>query len=274
MFNLLVSSNGTSWETDQIMRSLVERFKECSAHEAKNIDIGSPESLASLERVPSILMYENGVRTPNGDVVRYGFLRGISVTGKDLTFGFTEHGRIPRPVIIEFSQRLGISEYELNRTHWAIKDGGIPAGVTAAVVPTPKRYDLVFSFAGENRLYVAEVEAYLRGKSVSVFYDQNEEASLWGKDLAEHFDDIYRKRARYCVMFISQYYAEKMWTNHERKTALSRALVDRSEYILPARFDDTDVPGIRPTVAHIDLRKKTPAQLGELLLQKLAAPLG
>jgi hypothetical protein len=48
-------------------------------------------------------------------------------------------------------------------------------------------------------------------------------------------------------VFISSHYARKLWTNHERKSAQARAFKERSEYLFPARFDDTDVPGILST---------------------------
>ncbi len=129
-------------------------------------------------------------------------------------------------------------------------------------------HDIVLSFAGEDRSYVEQVAEYLIKNDVEVFYDRYEEATLWGKDLAEHLDVVYRS-ARYCVMFISQHYAQKLWTNHERKSALARALEERHEYILPARFDDTELPGIRNTLGYISLAHKTPEELGKLILQKL-----
>ena len=130
-------------------------------------------------------------------------------------------------------------------------------------------YEIVLSFAGEDRDYVEQVAEFLIDNDVEVFYDRYEEATLWGKDLAEHLDAVYRSSARYCVMFISVHYATKIWTNHERKSALARALADRQEYILPTRFDDTELPGIRPTLGYVDLACKTPDQLGALILQKL-----
>ena len=45
-----------------------------------------------------------------------------------------------------------------------------------------------------------------------------------------------------------------------------RALFAQEEYILPARFDDTDVPGMTKTVAFQDLRRTTPAELVELII--------
>jgi hypothetical protein len=60
-------------------------------------------------------------------------------------------------------------------------------------------------------------------------------------------------------MFVSQHYAEKVWTIHERRSVLERALQEKGgEYILPARFGDTPIPGLRSTLGYIDLRKKTP----------------
>jgi hypothetical protein len=130
-------------------------------------------------------------------------------------------------------------------------------------------YEVVLSFAGEDREYVEKVATYLKANGVRIFYDKYEEATLWGKDLAEHLDQVYRGTARYCVMFISKYYGEKIWTNHERRSALTKAIQEKAEYILPARFDDTEIPGIRPTVGYISLTNRTPEELGKLILQKL-----
>jgi hypothetical protein len=134
------------------------------------------------------------------------------------------------------------------------------------LIPT---YDVVFSFAGENRKFVKQVADYLKAKDVRIFYDEYEQAKLWGKNLAEHFGMIYRRSAHYCVMFISEAYVRKMWTTHERRFAVSRAMEERSEYILPARFDESEVPDIPPTVHFIDLKNKKPAAFAKFILEKL-----
>ena len=142
--------------------------------------------------------------------------------------------------------------------------------IIARVLPPDQiAYEIVFSFAGEERGYVEKVADYLKKYDVKIFYDKYEEVSLWGKDLVEYFDKIFRGSARYCVMFISKNYAEKVWTTHERRSALSKAIEEREEYILPVRFDNTEIPGIRPTVKYIDISTKTPEELGVLILQKL-----
>lgn len=124
------------------------------------------------------------------------------------------------------------------------------------------------SFAGEERVYVEMVARGLKERGLRVFYDEDEKVKVWGKDLAEHFDRIYRTASRYCVMFVSAAYAAKPWTRHERRSALARALIAEGEYVLPARFDDTELPGLRPTVAWLDLRDIAPATLVEFVLEK------
>jgi len=143
--------------------------------------------------------------------------------------------------------------------------------VTANVDPD-FQFDVALSFAGEDREYVDNIADRLRTHGVKVFYDRYEQATLWGKDLYEHLDHVYQRAARYCVLFASEHYASKVWTNHERKSAQARALQENEEYILPVRFDDTQIPGLRPTVGYIDARTTTSDQLIDLVLQKIQRP--
>lgn len=130
-------------------------------------------------------------------------------------------------------------------------------------------WDVALSFAGEQRDYVQVVADRLRALNVRVFYDSYAQVDLWGKDLYAHLDQIYRFTSRYCVIFISADYGRKLWTNHERKSAQARAFSSNTEYILPARFDDTDIPGILPTSGFLDLRLIKPDQLADRIAEKL-----
>lgn len=134
-------------------------------------------------------------------------------------------------------------------------------------------YDVCLSFAGEQRDYVEMIAAELKKAGRKVFYDQDEEIAptIWGRDLGEYLDYIYREASRFCLMFISEDYANKAWTRHERRSALARMIEDGSDYLLPARFDDTQLPGLRPTIAYVDLRQIAPAVLVDFVLRKLDA---
>ena len=69
-------------------------------------------------------------------------------------------------------------------------------------------------------------------------------------------------------MFISREYVEKMWPTHERKTAVARHVKDLGGYILPVRFDDTDVPGLDPGIVYQDARKHSARNIAALFLKK------
>ncbi|WP_103069656.1 toll/interleukin-1 receptor domain-containing protein [Aquimarina sediminis] len=130
-------------------------------------------------------------------------------------------------------------------------------------------YDIALSFAGENRAYVEKVANSLQMKGIKVFYDLFEETNLWGKNLYEYLSEIYQNRARYTVMFISGFYNKKLWTNHERVSMQARAFQESREYILPARFDDTEIPGILKTIGYVDLKNRTPDEFAGLIEKKL-----
>lgn len=140
--------------------------------------------------------------------------------------------------------------------------------------PVDVPYDVALSFAGEDRGYVEQVAGLLRERGVSVFYDRFEEAEMWGKDLYTFLSDLYHQRARFTVVFISKFYVQKRWTTHERKAAQAKAFNQNDEYILPVRFDDTEIPGVLPTTAYVDARNRSPQDLAALVLAKLASHRG
>ena len=131
------------------------------------------------------------------------------------------------------------------------------------------RYDVAISFAGEDREVAERFANDLRRRGVRVFYDAWEQADLWGKNLYQHLDMVYRTAARYCVIFVSESYVAKVWTQHELRSAQARAFQEKSEYILPIKVDDSQLPGIPPTVGYLDSRNKSLSEICSLLIAKL-----
>lgn len=131
------------------------------------------------------------------------------------------------------------------------------------------KFDIALSFAGEDRNYVEKVANLLKERGVSVFYDKFEEAHLWGKNLYDYLSDIYSNQAFYTIIFISENYQKKLWTGHERQAMQSRAFQENREYILPARFDQTDIPGILPTIGYQSLANQSPEDFVEIIYKKL-----
>ena len=133
-----------------------------------------------------------------------------------------------------------------------------------------KEYDVALSFAGEDRQPAEKLAKLLKSNGYTVFYDQFELDQLWGKNLYDHLSTVYKDKARYCVMFLSKNYAQKLWTNHERQSAQARALEENQEYILPVRLDDTEIPGILPTIGYLDLCSMTIEEIYQVLAKKLS----
>lgn len=133
----------------------------------------------------------------------------------------------------------------------------------------PILYDVALSFAGEDRDYVSNVAHLLEGRGIRVFYDDFEQTDLWGKNLYQHLSKVYKDRADFAIIFISTHYARKLWAKHELVNAQARAFTESREYILPARFDDTEIPGVLPTTGYLDLRKLTPSELVDKIVAKL-----
>jgi TIR domain len=133
-----------------------------------------------------------------------------------------------------------------------------------------RRWDVALSFAGAHRDYVGQVAVALKARGARCFYDADEQVRLWGTHLAEELPRIYAQESAAVVVFISAEYAGRDWTRLERRAAFSQAVSEAGVYVLPARFDDTELPGLLPDVVTVDLRRYTPEQFAGVVVAKLA----
>jgi tetratricopeptide (TPR) repeat protein len=150
-----------------------------------------------------------------------------------------------------------------------VADSSLVTGDTASGAAGEGRWDVALSFAGAQRYYVEQVAAALKARGLRVFYDADEQVHLWGRHLAEELEAVYAEQAGAVVLFISAAYAERDWTRWERRAALDRAVAERREYVLPARFDDTRLPGLPAGLAAVDLRGMDPKAFADLVAAKL-----
>jgi hypothetical protein len=70
-------------------------------------------------------------------------------------------------------------------------------------------------------------------------------------------------------MFISKEYVAKEWPQHERRAALSRAIKEDGDYVLPVRFDNTAVPGLTDTLQYVKAEDYDPVALATLISTKI-----
>ncbi len=135
------------------------------------------------------------------------------------------------------------------------------------------KYEVVLSFAGEQRDYVEKVAVRLKELNIKYFYDLDETVNLWGKNLSQYLDQIYYKDALYFIPFISKDYVDKIWTKLEFSSALDRnmntKLNEFQQYILPVRFENIRVPGLQDSIGYIEANNYSPIQLAELIYAKV-----
>ncbi|MFC3448398.1 toll/interleukin-1 receptor domain-containing protein [Amycolatopsis speibonae] len=132
-----------------------------------------------------------------------------------------------------------------------------------------QQYDVCLSFAGQQRDYAREVAELLEAEGVKVFFDEYKTVDMWGEDTYTHLDEVYNYQSRFCLLFASADFARKVWPNHERRSAQARAIRSAGAYILPIRFDDTKIPGLRETIGYLDARDASPATVVKMLIAKM-----
>jgi len=130
-------------------------------------------------------------------------------------------------------------------------------------------WDVAISFAGENRNVAEEFRDECKKRGIEVFYDFDQQAMLWGKDLNKILTDVYRSEAQFMVILISKDYPEKDWTNFEFINGKDAEKERSLEYLLPLRLDDTNIVGLKDTIGRIDLRKINMEKVVDVLSEKL-----
>lgn len=121
MFNLFVSFDPESWEsseheisrdrviTEYTAREIIERYKNLNE---KNID--------ELKKLPCLFVVENE-EIPS----RIGYINKIRVREKSCVVEFNLDNAFPplaKGLLKKIGSDIGISDWELSRTHWAVKD--------------------------------------------------------------------------------------------------------------------------------------------------------
>jgi len=243
-------------ETDQVIRFIRDLVRKQPGIEALTSDQISEELTIPEEDVALIF----GLIRHLGDFWNGGSGRGdkpgyYSVTIRD------------EKVKLEYLRYKGIDKL-LEKLAGNVPNANHVGATTTTPTPNDNRhFDVCLSFAGEDREYVERVAAALRTAKVNLFYDRYEQVSLWGRDLYQHLDEVYRRRATYCVVFISRAYSQKLWTKHELRSAQARAFEENREYILPVRLDDTELPGVLPTIGYVS--DKSPEVVARLIFEKI-----
>lgn len=227
MYNLLVSGDETAWDGAAFTLELGRCVREYT-DTAITTSFGDLDatSIAKLRRLPAIFAYETGCKkAPKFGVITNIIKRAAEVRIEfqleDVTPFLTAEG------LAKSAFELDIDKWEMNRTHWAVKDvnlarelhtlgislPGWARTVTRAVDIESHSFDVGLSFPGEARGLVEPIAKELErtiGPN-SYFYDNNYVSQLARPGLDVLLQDIYRKRSKLVVVFLSSDYQRKEW---------------------------------------------------------------
>ena len=120
MYNFLVTANSNAWDLPAYEYGR-ERFGEYTAEEIiEKYKALNASDIEELKSFPALFAYEG--ETEN---VRVGYIRNIRERKKTVSIEYEfEKGipEIPFSKIADLKDKLDIGKWEMNRTHWAIKD--------------------------------------------------------------------------------------------------------------------------------------------------------
>lgn len=123
-------------------------------------------------------------------------------------------------------------------------DGGAGPGTRAG-----RRWDVALSFAGAQRDHVGQVAAALKAQGVRFLYDADEQVRLRGRIWPRSCPDL---RARGGGGVRLRRLCSRGLDRLERRAALSRVVAAAGACVLPAQFDDRELPGLLPDVVAVD----------------------
>lgn len=133
-------------------------------------------------------------------------------------------------------------------------------------------YDVAVSFAGQDRPIVERLVSEVQNRGMEVFYDFDEQAMLWGKDLRKELARVYGEDAQFMVICLSDSYPERDWTTFELEIGQAASNKRTEDYLLPLIVGDDRpaIVGLPTSVGHISLETHTIEQVADLLQEKLA----
>jgi len=285
MYNLFVSGSDESWNGEPWV---VEQGRCVNEYTDDNIIevYGALEAaqIDQLRRLPCIFAYESGNKLDP----HFGLIRDVTVRAKSVRVDYEMH---PLDVFLtaeqlkEMNFELEIGKWELNRTHWAVKNVDLAAELNRKGIILPRwashagprinvadhQFDVALSFPGEAREYVEQVAQHLERLMGPdhYFYDRNYTAQLARPSLDTFLQAIYRDRSRMVVVFSGSDYQLKDWCGIEFRAV--REIINAREHdrIMFVRMDDGEVEGIFGHDGYVDARQHNPAEIAAFIEERV-----
>lgn len=248
-------------------KDLVEKYSQLGKHE-----------IHELKKLPCIFAYEVGHEKD----ATVGYIKDITVRRARVKISYEKVAIIPIDEFYKLQFDLDIGDWELNRTHWAIKrvnlykilgEIGIHLSnpIKTNIDISKHDFDVSFTFAGESRNFVEQVVKALEEliDKNRIFYDNYYISQLARPSLDSLIQDIYRKRTKLVVVFLCDNYKNKEWCGLEFRAV--QDIIKQKEYdkIMYIRLDDGHLDGVLEIDGYISGAKFSPHQLADFINERL-----
>lgn len=286
MYNLFVSQSKDSWNGEPWEEG-ISRCLQPSEYTEESISrkysFSNTLSLNSLYTLPCVFAFESKccMDAKIGRVTRVRSRNSMIRVEYEINPSYPS---IKKSHLLDLKWNLGISDGELNRTHWAVKNENLSAALESLGYPElncqfhelvdieSHIFDVALSFPGEVRDYVSEVADNLVSKlgRGSVFYDNHFTAQLARPNLDTALQVLYGKRSKLIVAFLCENYALKKWCHIEFR-AIREIINERSdERVMFIRHDDAEVEGVFSTDGYIDANNHAPDEVSSMIVERIS----
>lgn len=286
MYHLLVSGDNQNWQGEPWQIELGRCVREYTDREiTETYGDFTPAQVDELRRFPCIFAYE----TVHKQNPKFGLIRDVTARQGQVRIEYEVHAVFPfltAEQLEALTFELDIRKWEMNRTHWAMKDVdlakelhrhgiALPAWARAAgggVDITKHHFDVALSFPGESRALVEEVVGALEGRlgPDRYFYDNNYKAQLARPSLDLLLQDIYRNRSKLIVVFLGGDYQRKEWCGVELRAIREIILQRGYDRIMFVRLDDGQVDGVFKTDGYVDARRHSATEIAHFIQQRVS----
>ena len=285
MYNLFISAGAEAWNGEpwqvEVGRCVREYTDTAITEQLGGLDAASVEA---LKKLPCIFGYEaSNQRAPH-----FGIIRDVIKRQGEVRVEYEIQPVAPFLTADDMENlmfELDIGKWELNRTHWAVKDINLPKELSRrgiqlpawvqsapkAVDITTHQFDVALSFPGEIRGLVEEVAHNLEALvgPNAYFYDNNYVAQLARPSLDLLLQDIYRNRSKLIVVFIGADYERKDWCGIEFRAIRDIIAAREHNRIMFVRTDDGAVEGVFATDGYVDARRFAPEVLARFIQERV-----
>lgn len=152
------------------------------------------------------------------------------------------------------------------------KEFGIKPSVGDFDIDTHE-FDVALSFPGESRPYVQELvkELHLSLGKGKYFYDHTYQAHLARFGLGTLLEDIYGKRSKLVVVFLSEDYENKPWCGLEFRVIKELIFDKQPKKVMLVRLGSGKISGVVKTDGFIDADVTGPKTLSNYILERLSS---